>query len=193
MSELEKTSRRKQCILDAVIAALEDYEYSKLTVEEIAARAGVGKSTIYRWWKHKSDLVFEAFKQETASIFELDYAQSLEFNLKQQLLKLSHALNRPIGRALMVVLSEHREAAGAFFSQYLLPRREATRKLIQLAIEQGEIRADYPFELMLDTLYAPIHYQMIFFNRQPDEAYIQALLNLVLQPARINATPQVDS
>jgi len=193
MSELEKTSRRKQCILDAVIAALEDYEYSKLTVEEIAARAGVGKSTIYRWWKHKSDLVFEAFKQETASVFELDYAQSLEFNLKQQLLKLSHALNRPIGRALMVVLSEHREAAGAFFSQYLLPRREATRKLIQLAIEQGEIRADYPFEMMLDTLYAPIHYQMIFFNRQPDEAYIQALLNLVLQPARINATPQVDS
>ena len=193
MSELEKTSRRKQCILDAVIAALEDYEYSKLTVEEIAARAGVGKSTVYRWWKHKSDLVFEAFKQETASVFELDYAQSLEFNLKQQLLKLSHALNRPIGRALMVVLSEHREAAGAFFSQYLLPRREATRKLIQLAIEQGEIRADYPFELMLDTLYAPIHYQMIFFNRQPDEAYIQALLNLVLQPARMNATPQVDS
>ena len=193
MSELEKTSRRKQCILDAVIAALEDYEYSKLTVEEIAARAGVGKSTIYRWWKHKSDLVFEAFKQETASVFELDYAQSLEFNLKQQLLKLSHALNRPIGRALMVVLSEHREAAGAFFSQYLLPRREATRKLIQLAIEQGEIRADYPFEMMLDTLYAPIHYQMIFFNRQPDEAYIQALLNLVLQPARINVTPQVDS
>lgn len=193
MSELEKTSRRKQCILDAVIAALEDYEYSKLTIEEIAARAGVGKSTIYRWWKHKSDLVFEAFKQETASVFELDYAQSLEFNLKQQLLKLSHALNRPIGRALMVVLSEHREAAGAFFSQYLLPRREATLKLIQLAIEQGEIRADYPFELMLDTLYAPIHYQMIFFNRQPDEAYIQALLNLVLQPARINVTPQVDS
>lgn len=51
MSELEKSSRRKQCILDAVITALEDYEYSKLTIEEIAARAGVGKSTIYRWWK----------------------------------------------------------------------------------------------------------------------------------------------
>lgn len=191
MSELEKSSRRKQCILDAVIAALEDYEYGKLTIEEIAARAGVGKSTIYRWWKHKSDLVFEAFKQETASVFELDYAQSLEFNLKQQLLKLSHALNRPIGRALLVVLSEHREAAGAFFSQYLLPRREATRKLIQLAIQNGEIRADYPFELMLDTLYAPIHYQMIFFNHQPDDAYIQALLNMVLQPARMNTTEKV--
>lgn len=193
MSELEKSSRRKQCILDAVITALEDYEYSKLTIEEIAARASVGKSTIYRWWKHKSDLVFEAFKQETASVFELDYAQSLEFNLKQQLLKLSHALNRPIGRALLVVLSEHRQAAGEFFSQYLLPRREATRKLIQLAIQNGEIRADYPFELMLDILYAPIHYQMIFFNHQPDDAYIQALLDMVLQPARVNADKKVSA
>ena len=192
MSELEKSSRRKQCILDAVVISLEEYEYSKLTIEEIAARAGVGKSTIYRWWKHKSDLVFEAFKQETASVFELDYTQSLEFNLKQQLLKLSHALNRPIGRALMVVLSEHREAAGEFFSQYLLPRREATRKLIQQSIQQGEIRADYPFELMLDTLYAPIHYQMIFFNRQPDDAYITALLKMVLQPAHLPSTDQVD-
>lgn len=194
MSDVEKTSRRKQCILDAVIAALEDYDYSKLTIEDIAARAGVGKSTIYRWWKHKSDLVFEAFKQETASVFELDYAQGLEFNLKQQLFKLATALHRPIGRALLVVLSEHREAAGEFFSQYLLPRREATRKLIDLAIQRGEIRADYPFELMLDTLYAPIHYQMIFFNRQPDEAYIQALLNLVLQPARVaTSTAQLSS
>jgi len=61
MTELEKTSRRKQCILNAVTAALQQDDYSRLTVEDIAARAGVGKSTIYRWWKHKSDLVFDAF------------------------------------------------------------------------------------------------------------------------------------
>ena len=48
MTEAEKTSRRKQCILNAVSEALEEYDYSHLTVEDIAARAGVGKSTIYR-------------------------------------------------------------------------------------------------------------------------------------------------
>ena len=191
MTELEKTSRRKQCILQAVTAALEDEDYSHLTVEDIAARAGVGKSTIYRWWKHKSDLVFDAFKEHTASVFDLDFEQSLEVNLNQQLLKLSLALNHPLGRALLVVMAEHREAAGEFFRLYLLPRREQTRKLIQLAIERNEIIADYPFELMLDTLYAPIHYQMIFFNHQPDDAYIQALLDMVLQPARVNADKKV--
>ncbi len=182
--ETGKSSRRKQCILNAVIAALEESDYSSLTIEDIAARAGVGKSTIYRWWKHKSDLVFEAFREQTASVFDLDFNASLDYNLKQQLLKLSCALNHPVGRALLVVMAEHREAAGEFFRQYLLPRREQTRKLIQQAIGQGEIQADYPFELMLDTLYGSIHYQIIFFNRIPDESYIEALVQLVLHPAR---------
>jgi Transcriptional regulator len=180
MSETEKTSRRKQCILQAVTDALAESDYRSMTIEDIAARAGVGKSTIYRWWKHKSDLVFDAFKAHTASVFELDLSQSLEFNLNQQLLKLSRALNQHVGRALLV--AEHREAAGEFFKQYLLPRREATRELIQLAIQRGEIRADYPFELMLDMLYGPIHYQIIFFNTQPDEDYIKRLVQLALNP-----------
>ena len=195
MSETEKTSRRKQCILQAVADALAEHDYRNMTVEDIAARAGVGKSTIYRWWKHKSDLVFDAFKEQTASVFDLDLSQSLEFNLNQQLLKLSYALNQHVGRALLVVMAEHREAAGEFFKQYLLPRREATRALIQLAIQRQEIRAEYPFELMLDMLYGPIHYQIIFFNRKPDAEYIQRLVELALAPVRQNTAlserPQV--
>lgn len=182
MSEIEKTSRRQQCIFDAVKATLEQVDYGQLTIEEIASRAGVGKSTIYRWWKHKSDLIFDCFRQHTESVFELDFEQSLRFNLIQQLLKLSHALQHPLGRAVLVVMAEHREAAAIFFNQYLLPRREQTRKLIQIAIQRGEIRADYPFELMLDSLYAPIHYQIIFFNHIPDVAYIQQLVDMLLAP-----------
>ncbi|MDM1719358.1 TetR/AcrR family transcriptional regulator [Acinetobacter towneri] len=179
----EKSSKRKQCILNAVVAALAEQDYRQLTIEDIAARAGVGKSTIYRWWKHKSDLVFEAFKQQTESVFELDFEQSLQFNLMQQLSRLSLALNHGVGRALLVVMAEQRETAGQFFKDYLLPRREQTRKLIQVAIQRGEIRADYPFEMMLDTLYGPIHYQIIFFNRMPDAQYIHDLVQLVIQPA----------
>ncbi|MDM1487014.1 MULTISPECIES: TetR/AcrR family transcriptional regulator [Acinetobacter] len=179
----EKSSKRKQCILNAVVAALAEQDYRQLTIEDIAARAGVGKSTIYRWWKHKSDLVFEAFKQQTESVFELDFEQSLQFNLMQQLSRLSLALNHGVGRALLVVMAEQRETAGQFFKDYLLPRREQTRKLIQVAIQRGEIREDYPFEMMLDTLYGPIHYQIIFFNRMPDAQYIHDLVQLVIQPA----------
>lgn len=181
----DKGSRRKLEILTAVIQALEVVDYSKLTIEDIAARAGVGKSTIYRWWKHKSDLVFSAFAYKTESVFDLDFDQSLKFNLQQQLLKLSHALSQGVGRALLVVMAEHRESAGKFFQQYLLPRRELVRKLIEHAIERKEIIADYPFDMMLDSLYAPLHYQIIFFNKIPDEVYISKLVDFILTPILI--------
>ncbi|WP_298146710.1 TetR/AcrR family transcriptional regulator [uncultured Acinetobacter sp.] len=183
--ELEKTSRRQLCILAAVAEALAEHDYAQLTIEDVASRAGVGKSTIYRWWKHKSDLVLDCFKQHTASVFELDFEQSLTSNLEQQLTKLTHALQHPIGRALLAVMAQNRETAGEFFQQYLLPRREQTRELIQLAIQRGEIRGDYPFELMLDTLYAPIHYQILFFNTVPHQHYIKQLVALVLAPLHI--------
>lgn len=186
MSEEEKCSRRQHSILQAVSDALAEGEYHQLTIEDVAARAGVGKSTIYRWWKHKSELVLDAFKQRTAGVFELDASQSLRSNLVQQLTLLVQALNHPVGRALLVVMANHRELAADFFQQYLLPRRKQTHQLIQQAIERGELRADYPFDLMLDTLYGPIHYQIIFFIRMPDDQYIQNLVDLALSPALIS-------
>ncbi len=186
MNDAEKTSRRKQCILKAVNEALLEFDYSKLSIEDIAARAGVGKSTIYRWWNHKSDLVFDAFKENTESVFDLDFSQTMQYNLTQQLVKLSVALNHQVGRALLVVMAEHREAAGSFFKQYLLPRREQTRKLIQLAIEREEIRADYDFESMLDMLYGAIHYQIIFFNAVPDQSYIENIIKVALTPVLLS-------
>ncbi|WP_312307812.1 TetR/AcrR family transcriptional regulator [Acinetobacter variabilis] len=186
MSEEEKCSRRQHSILQAVSDALAEGEYHQLTIEDVAARAGVGKSTIYRWWKHKSELVLDAFKQRTAGVFELDASQSLRSNLVQQLTLLVQALNHPVGRALLVVMANHRELAADFFQQYLLPRRKQTHQLIQQAIQRGELRADYPFDLMLDTLYGPIHYQINFFNRMPDDQYIQNLVDMALSPALIS-------
>ncbi len=183
----EKTSRRQAAIFQAVTEALSECEYHQLTIEDIAARAGVGKSTIYRWWKHKSELVLETFRAHTASVFDLDSAQSLEANLVQQLSRLAEALNHPLGRALLVVMANHRELAGDFFHHFLLPRREQMHELLRKSVERGEIRADYPFDLMLDSLYGPIHYKIIFFNRMPDEAYIRALVALALQPVRMRA------
>ena len=187
MNMIEKESRKKQCILDAVVETLSAESYVHVTIEAIAGRAGVGKSTIYRWWKDKSALILDVFKMQTTHIFELDCNTSLRQNLYQQLFKLSDVLHQPVGRALLVVMAEQREAAAAFFHEYLLPRRAEMRNLIQLAIERGEIRSDYPFELMLDTLYGSVHYQIIFFNQAPDRDYICALVDMVLAPVALSS------
>ena len=183
----ERTSRRRLDILEAVTQALEEVNYHELTIEDIAARAGVGKTTIYRWWKNKPDLILETFKEYTANIFELDFAKSLEENLIQQLLKLADILHRPLGRAVLVAVANHREVGAKFFSEYLLPRREQMHVLIQKAIERDEIQKSDCFELMLDAIYAPIHYKIIFFNQLPDEKYIGQLVKLMLDPIRVQS------
>ena len=187
MLDSEKSSRRQDCILQAVNELLTEVDYSKFTIEEVASRAGVGKSTIYRWWKNRAELIFTAFRAHTVTIFELDLEQDLRTNLIEQLKKLTTALNHPIGRALLVVLAEQREAAAAFFEEYLLPRREKMHELIALSVERKEIQATYSFDLMLDALYGPIHYQIIFFNRVPDEQYITQLVDMLLQPISMSS------
>ena len=181
----ERTSRRRLDILNAVTEALEEVNYHELSIEDIAARAGVGKTTIYRWWKNKPDLILETFKEYTANIFDLDLTQTLEENLVQQLLKLAEILHRPLGRAVLVAVANHREVGAEFFSDYLLPRREEMHALIQKAIEQGEVQKDDAFDMRLDAIYAPIHYKIIFFNQLPDEVYIRNLIKMMLDPVRI--------
>lgn len=193
IKEQEKTSRRRECIFNAVKDALDEHDYHKLTMEDVAARAGVGKSTIYRWWKHKSELIFELFQHETAVIFDLDFSDSLQHNLEKQLNMLAHALYHPIGRAVLVVMAEKREVSAQFFKAYLLVRREQVRKLIQIAILRQEIKADYPFELMLDSIYGSIHYQIIFFNHRPDETYIRELVTMAVQPILISSSHHLNS
>ncbi|MFD4260263.1 TetR/AcrR family transcriptional regulator [Streptomyces sp. NPDC058534] len=56
-----RSQRSRQAIYDAALALVGEVGYPKTTIEGIAARAGVGKQTIYRWWSSKADVLLEAF------------------------------------------------------------------------------------------------------------------------------------
>ena len=64
-NEKRRDAQAHQAILGATVALMEEQGYKKLSIEAIAARAGVGKQTIYRWWKGKMDLVVEAYLRST--------------------------------------------------------------------------------------------------------------------------------
>jgi Tetracyclin repressor-like, C-terminal domain/Bacterial regulatory proteins, tetR family len=182
----KKGARNKSEILGATIELLESINYSSLTIEAVAARSSVGKTTIYRWWKHKSDLVFDAFIAKTETIYEFDLTKSTYENFVQQLLTLTSVLKSGIGRAVLTVVAEEKEIAAKFLNDYLTPRRVETKKILQVGVDKGEIQDNCDFGIILDMLYGPIYFKFILFNRIPDQAYIESLVTQVMKGIGLN-------
>jgi hypothetical protein len=182
----KKGARNRSEILGATIELLESINYSSLTIEAVAARSNVGKTTIYRWWKHKSDLVFDAFIAKTETIYEFDLTKSTYENFVQQLLTLTSVLKSGIGRAVLTVVAEEREIAAKFLNDYLTPRRVETKKILQVGVDKGEIQDNCDFGIILDMLYGPIYFKFILFNRIPDQAYIESLVTQVMKGIGLN-------
>ena len=182
----KKGARNKNEIVGATIELLESINYSSLTIEAVAARSDVGKTTIYRWWKHKSDLVFDAFIAKTETIYEFDLTKSTYENFVQQLLTLTSVLKSGIGRAVLTVVAEEKEIAAKFLNDYLTPRRVETKKILQVGVDKGEIQDNCDFGIILDMLYGPIYFKFILFNRIPDQAYIESLVKQVIKGIGLN-------
>ena len=182
----KKGARNKNEIVGATIELLESINYSSLTIEAVAARSNVGKTTIYRWWKHKSDLVFDAFIAKTETIYEFDLTKSTYENFVQQLLTLTSVLKSGIGRAVLTVVAEEKEIAAKFLNDYLTPRRVETKKILQVGVDKGEIQDNCDFGIILDMLYGPIYFKFILFNRIPDQAYIESLVKQVIKGIGLN-------
>ena len=177
----KRGARNKKEIVSATIELLESINYSSLTIEAVAARSGVGKTTIYRWWNHKSDLVFDAFIAKTEILFEFDLTKSIHENFVQQLVTLTSVLESGVGRAMLTVIAEKKEVAAEFLQTYLAPRRAQTKKMLQTGIDKGEIGANLDFDIILDMLYGPIYFQFVLSIRVPDQTYIESLVIQVMK------------
>jgi AcrR family transcriptional regulator len=145
-------------IVEATLELLADRGFQATTMDAIAARAGVGKNTIYRRWSSKEELVADAVRELTA---EADPKQ--EDDVYSLLRWEIHALVRLfadplVGRVLPGLLGElHRnpELAAAWAERVVGPRRRAITTLLSRALERGELRKGTDPQLIADLLAGP--------------------------------------
>jgi AcrR family transcriptional regulator len=74
----------RQAILDATKTLLETATVRELTIEAIAKKAGVGKSTIYRWWPRKAAIVIDAFFESLAPLTSFTPSESVSEALSRR-------------------------------------------------------------------------------------------------------------
>ncbi|WP_052429627.1 TetR/AcrR family transcriptional regulator [Paenibacillus borealis] len=171
-----KEARSKRGILEATIEMLAVNSYSSLTIEAVASQAGVGKSTIYRWWNNKARLVLDAFLMTAESGFEFDGNRPVQDNFRQQLEALARILNSPIGKSTLTIVTENDEIAEDFYNLFLITKRNTAKQALQAAIDKGEVKPAVNLDVALDLLYGPIYFQILIYKKIPDEDYINDLL-----------------
>lgn len=174
----------RQAILTATTALLEEVGFDKFRIESLAARAGVAKTTIYRWWPNKGALALEAFMTGVApKIAFVETATPLD-DLRTQVQKVGKLYRGKTGRLLceLVALGQadadmHRH----FLDVYVTPLRHFAKKCLQRALAAGLLRSDIDLDVMVDAIYGPIWYRMILKHGPINAAYVDALLDIALQ------------
>ena len=182
-----RSESARQAILGAANDLLVRDGFAAVTMEAIAAEAGVGKATLYRWWPGKAAVVMDAFLAATGPCAPFPDTGCLEEDLRGQMRALAHAFSGRAGTVMRGVLAEAQsdpEAAEAFRTRYLAPRRAETRRVLERARSRGQICPHADLETAADALYGPLYYRLTAGHAPLDAAFVDALLSLIFQGLR---------
>ena len=181
-----RNQRSRQAILTATADLLGEVGYTKLAVEAIAARAGVGKQTIYRWWPDKGAVVLDAYLVLVGADQDLALPDSgdLEADLRKVLGFMVDSLADPVFeqryRALLTAIQDNPELAAALLDRLLKPWLEATKERLRAAQQAGQI-GDVDLEVAAELLYGPIYYRWLLRTAPISRQYLDAVVAMTLR------------
>lgn len=179
--------RRSNASRDATLAAthelLEEIGFDKLSIEGVAARAGVGKATIYRWWPGKGALAMEAFLAAVVPTIEFPETSSARDDLMVQIHRVAAAYRSRAGRIVREMISlgqTNIETLHQFVAGYLEPRRTAAKEVLKRGMDKGEFVKDANLDVVVDALYGPIFHRTLCGHAPIDDKYVTMHVTLVL-------------
>lgn len=174
--------RAHQAILDAALELLLEGGYGRVTVEAIAARAHVGKSTIYRRWSSKGPLVVEALGRLLhlgPAVDTGDVRRDLQALLRRVVGVLGQPLLRLSIPGLIADLAADPELAEAFRRTFIDPKRTRVALLLDRAVSRGQLDSGVDAELVTDLLVGPVLWRAILTGAPLDERFISGLVGQV--------------
>ncbi|QLY30373.1 TetR/AcrR family transcriptional regulator [Nocardia huaxiensis] len=190
MSETPSAARRSERARSAILAAttelIREMPYAKLGIEAIAARAGVGKQTIYRWWPSKGAVVLDAMLERDSSPEGLvlpdsgDIRADLTLLLRGAVAELTDPAVEGFLRAMYIEIQQDPDIGRYYRERLLLPQRAAVAARLAAAVEAGQLRPDLDTEIALDLLLGPIQSRWSLGLDGLTEEYADAILAAAL-------------
>jgi AcrR family transcriptional regulator len=181
-----RSEQAHSAILHSTLKLLGQNGFSELTIESVAANAGVGKATVYRWWPNKAALIADAFASSTTRKLHFPDTGSVRTDMSQQMRQVIKIFNSRRGRIVSAILGggqSDRDLIAAFRERFLWPRRREAYATLRRGILRGELRKDVDMDLLLDSLYGPIYMRFLIRHDKLTPDFVDSLCELVLAGA----------
>ncbi|MFX3618563.1 MAG: TetR/AcrR family transcriptional regulator [Sporolactobacillus sp.] len=160
-----RSTKVHRSILEATLALLAEVGVERLSIEMVAQRAGVGKSSIYRRWSSKEALIVDALEQIKPQL-----NTSIQGDLREVLFELARnfiqQMNTPLGKQMLSMListiSGNSQISESFWKKHSLPKTKEISSVIENYREKEQLRNDIHIDLVSDLLIGFIMYQLLF-------------------------------
>jgi AcrR family transcriptional regulator len=181
--------------VQAAAQILAERGFDAMTIEEVATRAGVAKTTIYRRWSTKGALALDAFLGDFLSRQPTVNTGSLEGDLRESLTFWARAVvDTPTGRTLVRLVAEAQldeQLAQAWSERVMGPLRNQHRLMVERAIERGEIPDGSDVEAVMDMTYGPAYHRLLQGHLDITPPFIALVARTVAAGARAGAAVPV--
>ncbi|MFD5714572.1 TetR/AcrR family transcriptional regulator [Streptomyces pharetrae] len=179
-----RDERSHAAITQAAAELIVESGYAAMSIGAVAARAGVGKDTIYRRWSGKPELVYEAVFT-AADTTDLPDTGTLEGDLTTVVQSLIEEFSQPEAAAaipgLLADFAADPELRATIRSRFLQPAKERLIEVFDRAGQRGETGAEVPVDLVLDTLAGAVFFHLGIIGEQPGPDLARRLAAMIVK------------
>lgn len=182
-----RSEQARQSVLEAADDLLVEKGFARLTVEGIAARAGVAKQTIYRWWSSKTEILLEAFVTDAAEALTPPDTGELAADVRTHLGAVAAFLTGSdagaVFRALTAEAQHDPALAARLRADHLDHQRVRDRLPLERAVARGELPPGTDLDLLVDRLVGPLYYRVLVTGQDIPAGFLDELVRSTLPRA----------
>ncbi|MEU1314368.1 TetR/AcrR family transcriptional regulator [Streptomyces tibetensis] len=184
-----RSEKSRRAIYDAALALVVEVGYPKTTIEGIAARAGVGKQTIYRWWSSKADVLMEAFldlalREAGPAPYTFPDTGDLAADVKGVLRATVDQMNDPRfdvpSRALAAEGVVNEQLGRELVAKLMQPSLDLYIARLRAAQDAGQVRPEIDPRIALELFISPLAQRWLQHTGPISHEYTDALVDYAL-------------
>jgi AcrR family transcriptional regulator len=177
-----RSEEARRAVLDALRALVQERGVARVSIDAVAARAGVSKATIYRWWPNKEAIAIDALGDAAGPGLAFPDTGSTREDLRAQLGASVRALASPMGRVYAGLIGAGQDdpaLAAAIRERLVVARRAESSAALRRGVGRGELRTDLDVDAAIDAIYGALYYRLLVSRAPLDEGYAEDLLAFV--------------